>query len=550
MKNRSSKKWLKVTMTLFGILLIGLVAFGSYFYSKKGTVNRYLEARSQTSGPVFENIKEYLIWDDTNEKITSDQARFAYFKRLSKGEKAKLEEQILSADAQDEWYLKNVGYKFLVFPDYRIAIKPKTLTLKTNVPKVDLLLNNKKVATSDSEDYSVTLKRLPVSDYIASLKGLYKGREIEVSKVYDGKDTTLDLTVTFKNFTVTSNAKDWELYFDDSRIGSLTDGKYEVKDYPLTGTAKAYVKKAFPDGDLVSEKKLLLTIDENSELNLNVAHLLDNQKAGEYLLSAFDQLMIYASYRQDPANVSDVFENGAQNDFYKGLKESVQSKLVNDSRKASAFAIPNVVLNNLTQVGKESYVVDFSATYDYTYNKETDPKKNTSGHIIQELSGKLPLKKSGDKYIVSQSGLKNISVTSEKNQLKEPPKKVVDKVPAEIVGTWKGEKDGNKYSLSFAADGTVTQTIDFKDEKQAQVKKSAKVTSSEEKAAGLYRFSPEGGTDVSTFVVPAGIGGDGVKYEYGVQLNGNKLTSVIWQTGVKDQFDYSKPLPGMELTKE
>lgn len=53
----------------------------------------------------------------------------------------------------------------------------------------------------------------------------------------------LDLSVSFKNFKVTSNLVDGDLYFDDTRVGTLENGEYEVSDYPLTDSAQAYVKK-------------------------------------------------------------------------------------------------------------------------------------------------------------------------------------------------------------------------------------------------------------------------------------------------------------------
>lgn len=272
---------------------------------------------------------------------------------------------------------------------------------------------------------------------------------------------------------------------------------------------------------------------------------MNQDKAGQYLISVFDQLMIYTSNRQDPANLENIFEGGANNDFYKGLKESVKSKLETDRRLASSFAIPNIVLNGLTQVGKESFLVNFAATYDYTYNKETDKDKGSSGHILQELNGELVLKKSGEGYVVSQKGAKNISVTSEKNQIKEP-----SLLPDGVVGTWKGEKDDVTYTLTFAEDGTVTRKIDFKDPKRKDESTVAKVAKSKDKSNGNYRmlFEPQG--DGFILVIGGGIGGAGIQYAYGIHLSGDSLTSIIWQTGMNSEFDFSKPLAGLTLKRQ
>ncbi|MGT2933730.1 zinc ribbon domain-containing protein [Streptococcus catagoni] len=532
------QKWVKLTGLILGLLVLFSLGFGAYYYSKTTFINRYLQARSSHSASAFENIKEYLVWADTGEKITNDQARFANYKPLKKEEISQTAIKLKRATSKDELYITSVGRKFFLFPDYRVAVKPITLTMETNVPDVDILLNQKKVATSTSEHFKTEVKRLPLADYTASISGHYKNKKIEVSKKYDGQNRNLDLTVTFKNITVTSNLKEGELYFDDSRVGTLSDGKCQVKDYPISGTVKAYVKKSFPDGKVQSKRQNLADLPEDAHLTLNVDKLLDDEKAGSYLLAAFDQLMIYSSQGQDSATVADVFENGVENDFYKGLKESVKEKLETDSRKASAFAIPNVSLNKLSQVGKTSYLLDFSATYDYSYKKETDTAKGTSGHIIQELSGQLILKKSANKYLVSQKGRKKINLVSEENQLKEP-----SLFPEKLLGKWKGEKDQVLYTVTFSEDGSITRKIDFKDPKKKDQSMTVKATKCEDKGNGSYQIFFASPADASVFTIDGSVG---ERSAYGVHISGDRLSVHIWQDGQNPNLEKD----GMALIKE
>lgn len=545
MKSFFQKKWVKITsIVLMALMLIAIVS-GGFYYSKANLANRYVKARSSKKATTFENIKEYLVWSDNNEQVTNDEAQFAQFEALDKAQQKEVAADLKQASSSDDMYIKSVGRKFLLFPDYRVAIKPMSLTIKTNVPNVDILLNKKKVTSSNSDQFSTELKRLPIADYTASLDGIYKDRKIEVSKKYDGQDNVLDLRVTFKNFSVTSNLKDGELYFDDSRVGTLKEGAFQVTDYPLTGAAQAYVKKKFMDGELLSKKVPLDKVEEGSKIELNVENQLELDKAGQYLLSAFDQLMVYTSSRQDSATINDVFENGINNAFYKGLKDSVKAKLETDSRKASSFAIPNVALNSMTQVGKESYLLDFSATYVFGYTAETDQAKKTSGNVTQELNGKMTLKKSGDKYIVSQSGPKNITVASEKNQIKTPAR-----VPEGSVGTWTGQKDDITYTLTINEDGTVTRKDDFKDPKKADETKTAKISKFEDKGNGNYQLIFESEQSASIMIIGGGVGGVNIKYAYGIQVNGNSLTPIIWQTGSQSDFNFGNPSSGLTLKKQ
>ena len=543
LKKTMKQKKFWIPTAVLSLLLLIFIIWGSFYYSKFYAIERYVAAY-QASGNTFENIKGYLVWSDTGEQVTSDEAKYTNFTALNHSEAKQLTKELQAANASAERFVKRVGNRWLIFTDYKIALKPLSLNIKTNVDKVDILLNGKKVSTSDSDDYNVTVDRLPVADYTASISGLYKNKKLELSKVFDGKNTILDLTVTFKSFTVTSNLLDGDLYFDDTRVATLSDGRCEVADYPLTNSAQVYVKKTYSDGDMNSNKKTLSDIADGATVELNAEGLLTEESAGKILVSAFDQLIAYLNQGQDPSGLSSVFESGSANAFYKGLKESIASKMQTDKRTATSLTIPSILLNAMTQVGKDSYVIDFSARYDFYYDKSTDIVNNTQGDIIQDLSGQLTLKKSGQNYLISQSGQKAITVVKEDNQVK-----AISVFPEKLLGSWSGKHDGALVSMSFKADGSVSTTIDYIDDKLTDTTHTAKVTKLEEKNNGLYRYLYDDGTDVSAFVT-GGIGGVGVKYAYGVKINGDTITPVIWQTGTNQEFDYSHPLEGITLTKQ
>lgn len=310
-----------------------------------------------------------------------------------------------------------------------------------------------------------------------------------------------------------------------------------MSDYPLTDSAQAYVKKNYSDGELTSQKQSLSGISDGDTVALDAENLLDEASAGQILVSAFDQLISYLSTGQDSSTVATVFEDGANNEFYEGLKESIKAKMQTDARKASSLTVPAITLTSLSQIGKESYLVNFSATYDFYYDKSTDSEKNTSGDVIQTLEGKMTLKKSGSSYVVANSGQKNITVTGENNQVKS------DSVfPEKILGTWKAD-DEDDMTFKFEADGTITKTM-----KDNEVK-TAKVTKLEEEGDNIYRYVYDDGTNTSAFIT-SGIGGIGVKYAFGIKIDGSHLKLVLWQTGTNDDFDYSKPLDGNTLTKK
>lgn len=551
MRRFFKKKSVKLTGSTLLVLLLILGAWGSFYFSKGQVIHRFVQARSSKSGAAFENIKGFLVWSDTGEQITNDEANYASFTALSKSKAQAIGDSLKTADSSSSLYIKRVGRRFGIFPDYKVAMRPMSLTLKTNVAKMDLLLNQKKVATTDSDNYSITLKRLPVADYEATLEGTHDGRKIKLSKSYKGKSSTIDLSVTFKTFTVTSNLTDGELYFGENRIGTLAEGTYQVENYPITSAAKAVVKKNFSDGVLESQKKAVTEIADGSSVALDAENLLDQATAGQLVVSAFDQLVVYVTSGRDASMVSSLFEAGASNAFYKGLKESVKAKLTTDSRKASQLTIPNIVLTSLNQVGKDSYQLGFDATYNFYYDKSTDTKKNTYGNIVQNLSGSFTVKRSDTSYRITNSG-GNLTVNSEDNQIKadETKEKELTSFPDQVIGSWKLTLDDRTVTMTFAKDGTVTKKVDFKDDKQEDKTTTAKVTKLTQKADNLYLYAYEDSSDVSTFIPDGGIGGAGVKYAYGLKIDGDKIKPVVWQANITDDFDYTKPLEGKSLTKE
>lgn len=546
----------KTSISLFivGILFLSFLVWGFIHYSKGHVIDRYIAARSLKKGDTFDNIKEYLVWADTKEKITFDEAKYADFDRISSSDKDTVKEELKSATSSDEVYVTSVGRRFFFFPDYKIAMKPLSLTITTNVNGMDILLNNKKVTTSDSENFKTTVEHLPRASYTAWLVGTYKDRAIKLSKDYDGSQKEINLDVSFKNFVVTSNLADADLYFDKTKIGTLTDGRYEVKDYPLTASAKAYVKKSFSDGSLVSKKKDLSEISENETVAFNVEKQLDDTTAGQLLINAFDQLAQYTTNFSDPSTVTQYFEGGTSNGFYKGLKSSVQSKLITDKRLASQFSIPSILLTSVTQVGKTSYTIGFSATYNFYFDKVTDTKNETYGNVVQNLTGVLTAKKVGDSYQVSKTGDQNITVSSEDSQLKKDKKvekkteNTLSSFPSALIGTWKGESNGATFTFIFSDNGTITKKVKTDDSDEEKVY-TAKVTKLTEKASGLYLYDYDSSSELSAFTV-GGIGGVGVKYAYGIKFDGTTATPVIWQAATDDDFDYTQPSGGLSLKKE
>lgn len=531
----------KISYPLIGFLACFLLFFiwGSFQFSKGRLVDHYLSLRAAADGR-FEDIKEYLVWDDTNEVMTSDEARFTRFPAIkSKQKRQQLKKQLLTASSHDDMYLKSVGRRFGLFPDYRVALKPLTLKVKTNLAGVPIFLNQKKLTTSDSENYLFTKDRLPAGDYTFHLDGHYQGKPILLKRSYNGKDKTIDLSVAFRTFTVKSNLQDGELYFGKKQIGTLSDGAYKVDNYPVSDSATVFVKKSFTDGDLLSQKLALTAIEDQAEVQLNVDGLLTDDKANALLQDAFAKFTTFATTGQDPTDLLPLFEEGANNEFYSELKDSVKQKTQIDSRKPSHLTISAPSLTKVRQLGVKTNAISYAVTYTYTYDASTDPEKRTSGNLIQTFIGQLKVKRKGNDYLIDKTGHHAPELYNEDNQLKSP-----NPIPDSLVGSWQIKKDGDVITISLASDGTVTKRVQFKKDKKEDSVKVAKVSRVEEVSEGLYRYHFESG-DKSAFTVMDDIGANDA-YQYGFQIKGETMTTVFW----KSEDTTTRPEEGIGLKKQ
>lgn len=112
--------------------------------------------------------------------------------------------------------------------------------------------------------------------------------------------------------------------------------------------------------------------------------------------------------------------------------------------------------------------------------------------------------------------------------------------PAQILGTWyrKSNFSDDIISLTFYENGQV-KAVTSAGTQEAQVTGLKKVGNNTYRyvvTAFSYSNSP------AALVPEAQLGGVGVKYDYGIRIDGNSILPLVWQTGSNQAFDYSKPL--------
>lgn len=379
----------KVLYSVGALLVIGLVAaylYGTQYYSQQAVAERYLQEVDKNAEKA---ITDYEVWSDTKQSITKDQLNYLDMNQR---------QTVPSEDIMDEGRMVQVGNTLLVFPNWKVAVQPVNATVTVNTKGLSLDVNGKQIEKSTTDSYKKKLERLYPGTYSFVAKGKVDGQDVEVSSEEKlSKDTTVDLAVKYLNFTVQSNLSDGDLYVGSKKVGTLTDGRLEVSNLAVTSAASVYVKKSFSEKDSIkSETKSIADITDGDTVTIDASGVLDRDVADRVIESAYSKLSSYSYNHTTPDGLKDVFSGGADNKFYKDVKNTIDTNTTGaKNRSADSISFSDVDVTKVTQTGPKTYKVDFTVVYDFYYGY--DSKFKTSGDIIQKLTWSADVEYVGDK---------------------------------------------------------------------------------------------------------------------------------------------------------
>lgn len=365
----------KILITLGVVLGIALVAgymYGSKYYSRQAVAERYAESLNNYG---FIN---YEVWSDNNQAISEDSLKY-----LPKSYKKTTDiDNLLYGDS-----MKNVGSEFLVFPKWRVPVKPVSVTLSSNTKDLDIFINGKKFGHTNSDKYSKKVSNLYPGTYNFTAKGKVSDQDIEISTSKNLKtNENVSLNVRYISFTIQSNITDGELVVGSKVIGNLADGKAEVSNLPVADSSSIYVRKKFSEtSQLDTEKKDIADIENGSTVILDSDKILSRDTANDVIKEAYEKLQSYANNSTTPYNLDDIFKNGSENSFYKDVKNTIDTNTTGaKNRSADSINFKNVDVTAVKQTGENTYLVEFTVVYDFYYGYNS--KNKDSGHLVQKLA--------------------------------------------------------------------------------------------------------------------------------------------------------------------
>ncbi|KXT75956.1 zinc ribbon domain-containing protein [Streptococcus sp. DD12] len=392
-------KWKKRGLIALVICLVAGFAgffYGSFYFSREQVATRYLKAVKGT----VEDSLSYEVWSDTKKTISSKELTYQSKKTMARVTNKK---QLLSGDK-----MQVVGREFLIFPKWAVLVDPVDITVTTNTKDLTVSANDQEVFKTSGTNDKKELKHLYPGSYAFSAVGTVSGQSISLSQdVVITRSQTVKMNVQYVSFSVSSNISDGDLYVGAKKVGSLVDGEAEVKNLAVAGDALVYVKKTFQDkSSIQSDNQVAVSsITDGESLTLDTSkEILDRDTADDLVTVAYSKLESYADYEETPNGLTDVFKNGNQNKFYTDVKATIDSNTTGaKNRSADYIDFSDVDVTKVTQVGKDSYQVDFTVVYTFGYSYSSQHR--SYGTIKQKLSWSctVSLKENRDKKKQSDS---------------------------------------------------------------------------------------------------------------------------------------------------
>ncbi|WP_225434872.1 zinc-ribbon domain-containing protein [Lentilactobacillus buchneri] len=138
---------------LVALLAIGGITYGEYYYSKASTLRRVVAAVKNNQS----DLHRYFYTSDPNLKLTNEalQPLTKYFNQNPDQLLAfKTQSARLGTFDNQRLSYEKAGRKFLIFPSWKVKVKPVYVALTVNKKNAQIKENGTKIATSNTSHFS------------------------------------------------------------------------------------------------------------------------------------------------------------------------------------------------------------------------------------------------------------------------------------------------------------------------------------------------------------------------------------------------------------
>lgn len=406
-KPLSTKKKVGIIAAIVVIILAAVgYKFGTAHFSRDNQLDSFITAINAGDAT---KVAQVIHSEDTNLTVSTDSVKpfITYFKE-NKAELNNLK-QALKADASyfGVNFTKN-GKKFLIFDNYMADVASVYGAMTTNVKDAEISFDEKKVATSDSAEFS--RKFGPILPGLYAIKAVGKdssGKEMTLStkpilKADDSNE--LDLTFTMVVIPIESNIADATVMINGKDAGQLEEGAATIGPMLFEKGMKVQLVKKTTDGELKSEEAEISAEDfpadaEDNyplELDFDVADADDVQSGLFDFYDDFsDAVETFNAY--DPASfAAKYYENGQKNEGFTGIGEYIASCRARYDKKEYQGVYFEIEVTSVTPTAQDAYTVNYHVIYHTSYPYET--KKDTRVEGFDYSNVKIKLTEDEDDY--------------------------------------------------------------------------------------------------------------------------------------------------------
>ncbi|WP_367377165.1 zinc ribbon domain-containing protein [Levilactobacillus cerevisiae] len=334
--------WSKKKKTIWwsaGVVVVALIGFfvwGSNHYSRAATLDRTIN-----------DIKsgKHLTADFTSASsdLTLSKSKLLPINRYYSDHAKDL--NTLKADlanggrsSDGNFVYEQSGHHLLFFPKYQISVSPVYPTVTTNHTGNVITLDNQKIATATTDDFTKKLSAMVPGEYHLQSKGKIGGHNLTNSSDYhitSSKTYDLELTTISVELDTVPGA---DVYLNGKKLGTTnSSGTYQIKNEPWTSDMAVYAAYTSSAGKATTPTTKLTKNDDQSYVNLDFKDMISESDADDLVSNVFTAAeSLSNSGDMDEATdddgdaMADFFANGESNEYFNDLKKMAQGYYHND----------------------------------------------------------------------------------------------------------------------------------------------------------------------------------------------------------------------------
>ena len=369
------------------IVLVVLIAFGSWYYSSSNQLNRFVSRVNNNK-----DISAYLVLEGSKDKVSKSEAR-AFEKVLSGDSSYTTDLQKSFAQGQSYEGLKWVksGHRLLVFPAYKVQAAGASATLSTNHANTAIYRGSKKVATTTASKQSVKLTGLFPGTYTFKASGKVSGRQLSAQKqvtLAPGNTTSVGLDLKTPTFTV-KGIKGSSVYLNGKKVGTLNSkGVKHFSDYPMKNGLPLYLKTTVDGKTMKSETVSVEAMIDGGTTTITPSYkgLVSKSEAKSLLNDAYTGL----ENGSNSSIAEDDFVGDENNDSYNELISFYEPL------EDSLYDVEVTKVKSITPLGKKKAQVSYSVKFTFMTDTEKKVQQFTyNGGEIVKSGGSYKIKSIG-----------------------------------------------------------------------------------------------------------------------------------------------------------